>query len=168
MKGILVPVDGSSQALAAVKAAVAEGRESVDRIDLVHVSPSLNRHVSRFVPKAERDGWREERARAAFDPARRLVEIAGIACRTHLVRGPAAAAIADTARKLGAQEIVLAATRRSPLAQFLANSLGTRLVERSAVPVRFVPAAAASPFERFAVPTGVAAGFAILALAIDD
>ncbi|MBK8324395.1 MAG: universal stress protein [Betaproteobacteria bacterium] len=168
MKRILVPVDGSAQGLAAVKAAVAECRGNVSRIDLVHVAPTLNRHVSRFVPKAERDGWREERARAALDPARRLVESAGIACNTHVTRGPLVTALADTARLLGVQEIVLTATRRGPLAQFLANSLSTRLIERTSVPVRVVPTSAASPFERMAVPTGVAAGFALLAFAIED
>jgi nucleotide-binding universal stress UspA family protein len=168
MKRILVPVDGSAQGIAAVKAAVAEGRGTVERIDLVHVSPSLTRHVARFVPKAERTGWREERARAALDPARRLVESAGIACRTHVTRGPVANALADTARLLGVNEIVLAATNRSPLAQFLANPLSTRLIESTSVPVRIVPVATPSPFERFAVPTGVAAGFALLAFAIED
>ncbi len=168
MKRILVPVDGSAQGLAAVKAAIAEGRGTVERVDLVHVSPPLTRHVSRFVPKADRDGWREERARAALDPARRLVESAGITCRTHVTRGPIASALADTARLLGVHEIVLGATKRGPLAQFLANSLSSRLIESTTVPVRVVPAAAASPFERFAVPTGVAAGFALLAFAIED
>ncbi len=168
MKKILVPVDGSAQGLAAVRAVVAEGRDAVGRIDLVHVSPPLTRHAARFVPSRERASWREERARAALDPARRLVESAGIACRTHVTRGPLAKALADTASLLGTHEIVLAATRRSPFAQFLANALSTRLIERTAVPVRVVPAAIASPFERLAVPTGVAAGFALLAFAIED
>ena len=64
MKRILVPVDGSAQGLAAVKAAIAEGRGAVERVDLVHVSPVLTRHVSRFVPKSDRDGWREARAKS--------------------------------------------------------------------------------------------------------
>ena len=168
MKRILVPVDGSTQGLAAVKAAVAEGRSAVERIDLVHVSPSLTRHAARFVPKAEREGWRKDRARAALDPARRLVESAGIACRTHVTRGPIASALADTARLLGVHEIVLAATQRGPLAQFLANPLSTRLIESSSVPVRVVPTAVPTPFERLALPTGVAAGFALLVFAIED
>lgn len=139
----------------------------MSRIDLVHVAPTLNRHASRFVPKAERDGWREERARAALDPARRLVESAGIACNTHVTRGPLVTALADTARLLGVQEIVLTATRRGR-SRNSANSLSTRLIERTSVPVRVVSTSAASPFERMAVPTGVAAGFALLAFAIED
>jgi nucleotide-binding universal stress UspA family protein len=168
MKRILVPVDGSAQGLAAVKAVVAEGRGAVARIDLVHVSPPLTRHAARFVPRAARAQWRAERAHAALEPAQRLVESAGIACRTHVTRGPLAKALADTACLLGVHEIVLAATKRTPFAQFLANSLGTQLIERTSVPVRVVPVAVASPFERFAVPTGVAAGFALIAFAIED
>lgn len=168
MKRILVPVDGSAKGLAAVKAAVAEGRSAVERIDLVHVTPSLTRHAARWVPKAERDHWREGRARAALDPARRLVETAGIACRTHVARGPLATALADTARLLGVHEIVLAATKRGPFAQFLANPLSARLIEDASVPVRVVPTAVPSPFERLALPTGVAAGFALLVFAIED
>lgn len=168
MKRILVPVDGTDRSLAAVRAAVAEGRGRIDRIDLVHVAPALTRHAARFVSRRERERWRDEQASAAFGPARRLVEASGIACRTHVVRGRLARAVAEAARHLGTHEIVVAATRRGPFAQFLANTLGTRLLDEASVPVRLVPAASASPFERFAVPTGVGVGFALLVLAIED
>lgn len=166
MRKILVPVDGSRQGLAAVRAAIAEGRDHIDRIDLVNVQPLMNRHIARFLPWRDRQGWRDERAARAFESARRLVETAGIACRTHAVAGPLAPSIAEVARRQGAHEIVLGATRRGPLGQLFRNSVSARLLEMSRVPVRVVPTGPASVLERVAIPVGL--GMALLALAADD
>ncbi len=166
MRKILVPVDGSAKSLAAVRAAVAEGREHIDRIDLVNVQPPFNRHISRFVPWRDRQGWREERAEQAFEPARRLVETSGIACRTHAVVGPLAPSIAEEARRLGTHEIVLGVTQRGALGRLVRNSVSARLLEMSQIPVRVIPAGPASPLERIAVPVGI--GMALIALAADD
>jgi YjbE family integral membrane protein len=166
MRRILVPVDGSQQSLAAVRAAIAEGRDHVERIDLVNVQPLLNRHVARFVAWRERQGWRDERSARAFENARRLVETAGIACHTHAVAGPLGPSIADEARRTGAHEIVMAATRRGALGQFFRNSVSARLLETSRVPVRVVPTGPASILERVAIPVGI--GMALIAIAADD
>ncbi len=166
MRRILVPVDGSRQGLAAVRAAIAEGRGHIDRIDLVNVQPLLPRHVARFVPWRDRQAWRDERSERAFETARRLVETAGIACRTHAAAGPLGPSIAEQARRLGSHEIVLASTRRGALGQFFRNSVSARLLEMSQVPVRVVPMEPASPLERIAIPVGI--GMALLVIAADD
>ena len=64
MKRVLIPVDGSPQSLAAVRAAVREGPASIERIDLVNVQPLFNRHISRWIARATRDAWRAERSSA--------------------------------------------------------------------------------------------------------
>ena len=124
MNRVLIRVDGSQANLGALKAFLAERRGSVDRVELLNVQPRLSRHVARFLPKDGRDGWRQERAAQALEPARRLVESAGIACRTHAGVGPADRVVADTARLLGVNEVVLGTPQRD-------------LLERYAAPVGF-------------------------------
>lgn len=167
MKRILVPVDGSEKGLAAVRAAVAMRGEGLAGIDLVNVQPRLNLHVSQFIARRTRDAWREDRARTALEPARRLVESAGIACRTHVATGEAERAISDLARLIRADEIVVGATRRGLLGRLLANSLSTRLLSEARVPVRVIPAAPTPPLERLAVPASVGLGVALFVMAND-
>jgi nucleotide-binding universal stress UspA family protein len=166
MKRILIPVDGSAKSLHAVKAVVAGCNGGVDRIDLLNVQPRLPRNVARFVPWRNRAAWRDENSRRALEPARRLVTSAGIACGTHAGTGEAAKVVAETARRLGVTEIAIGATRRGPFARLLANSLSTRLLEWSRVPVRVIPVAPAPALDRLAAPVGI--GLAILAVAVAD
>lgn len=166
MKTVLIPVDGSPTGLQVVKSVLAAAHGGIDRIHLLNVQPRFTRHASRYLPRRTRDGWREERARAALEPARKLVDAAGVACITHAGVGPTAQVVADTARLLGVSEIVLGTTRRNPLGRLLANSLSSRLLEKASVPVRVVPVAPAPAFERFAAPVGI--GLALLAVATTD
>jgi nucleotide-binding universal stress UspA family protein len=155
MKKILIPIDGTPQSLDAVRAALYEGAGAIERIELVNVQPLLNRHVSRWVSKASRDAWRNERSAAALEPARKLLEGRGIAYATHALVGHAAPAIAAAARELRCDEIVVGAARRGPLGRLLANSTTSQLLEEATVPVRIVPGAHAPRFERLAVPAGL-------------
>jgi nucleotide-binding universal stress UspA family protein len=155
MKRILIPVDGSSKSLEAVRAVVREGPGAIAQIDLVNVQPLFNRHVSRWVARSQRDGWRLERSERALARARTIVAMSGIACKTHAQAGPVAEVVAATAQRLRSHEIVVGAARRGLCGRFLANSLSTRLLEASAVPVRVIPAAPAPLIEALALPAGL-------------
>jgi YjbE family integral membrane protein len=166
MKTLLVPVDGTAKAMAAVRAALAGGPGSIDRIELVNVQPRLPRNVARFLSGDERRQWREEKSRQALAPARRLVETAGIACGTHMAVGRVEKAIADTASRVRASEIVVGAARRGLLGRLFSYSLSTRLLQSSVVPVRVIPLEMPSALERVGVPVGL--GLALAFLAIED
>lgn len=125
MKKILIPVDGTERSLATVRSAVRRGPGAVARIDLVNVQPLFHRHIARWTSKRSREAWREERSRAALEPARRLVEVAGIPCRTHALAGPSGPAIRDAARLLGADEVLAAPV---PLAERYAIPAGLGLI----------------------------------------
>lgn len=155
MKRFLVPVDGSAQSLEAVRLALREGRDAIDRIDLVNVQPLVNRHISRWLPRSARDGWRLARSEEALAAARRLVDNAGVTWRAHALAGPVAPSIAAAARELKSDEIVLAATRRSLLGRLLAGSVSPQVIAASGVPVRVVPTSPAPFYERLALPAGL-------------
>jgi nucleotide-binding universal stress UspA family protein len=107
MKNVLVAVDGSDRSLAALRE-VLRHADAIARIDLVNVQPRLNRHISRWIGRSQRDAWRAERSATALGPARRLVELCGIPVRTHVALGEADAALRDTAERLGSDEVVTA------------------------------------------------------------
>ena len=166
MKRVLIPVDGSPQSLAAVRAAVREGPASVERIDLVNVQPLLNLHISRWIARATREAWRAERSSEALAPARALLDSSGIPWAAHTTAGPVAACVNATAQALHSDEIVVGAARRGPFARAFANSVSTQLLETSRVPVRVIPAAEAPIFGRVALPAGLGLA-ALLFIATD-
>lgn len=155
MKKLLVPIDGSAQSLEALRMALREGPGAIQRIDLINVQPLLNRHVARWLTRAQRDDWRDQKSREALAPARRMVEAAGIEWRAHRVTGGVAAAIAAAARELRSDEIVLATARHTLLGRLLAGSVTSQVIAASGVPVRVVPTTPAPFYERLAVPAGL-------------
>jgi nucleotide-binding universal stress UspA family protein len=155
MKRVLVPVDGTPHSLTAVRAVVKEGPEAIARVDLVNVQPLLNRHVSGWIGKQQRDAWRADRAEAALQRALQLVAMAGIPVHSHMATGPVAAAIVEAARRLRSHEIVVAARRRNPLERMVADSVSAKLLELSPLPVRVIPGDDPAAFERLAVPAGL-------------
>ena len=166
MKTVLVPVDGSHRALAAVRAAAREGSAAIARIELVNVQPLFHRHIARWVSRASRDGWRAERARRALEPALRVAEASGIAVGAHAMAGPTAPSILEVARRTGADEIVVASGRHTALGRLLAHSVSARLLVLSAIPVRVIPVGRASLLERVALPAGL--GLAALLFLADE
>ena len=166
MKKILIPVDGSHESLAAVRAAMREGPSAVERIDLLNVQPLLHRHISRWIPKAQRDEWRAERSAAALAPARALLEASGFTWTAKAAAGAVAPTIARTAQALHSDEIVIGASRRGPFARAFANSVSTQLLAASDVPVRVIPTADAPLFQRLALPAGL--GVIALLLLVDE
>ena len=155
MKKLLIPVDGSPQSLEAVRLALRDDRQAIDRIDLVNVQPLVNRHISRWLTRGQRYSWRRSRSEAALAPAARMLANAGVAWRSHAIAGPVAPGIALAARELQSDEIVMAATRRSLLGRLLAGSVSPQVIAAAGVPVRVVPTNPAPFYERLALPAGL-------------
>ena len=98
---ILVPVDGSPNALRAVRHAIAEYRRHHElRLHLLNVQPRLSRHAARFVSRADREGWLHDRAEAAMSAAVALLTDAGVPHQTHWATGERADQICRAARRL--------------------------------------------------------------------
>jgi nucleotide-binding universal stress UspA family protein len=108
MRKILVPVDGSPQGEAAVRAVVAQARrEPIAAIHLVNVQPPLGRYITRFFDgRTVREFQRDEGIRCIAG-ARRILDNAGLPYRVHLRIGRVARTIAETAEALGVDEIVM-------------------------------------------------------------
>jgi nucleotide-binding universal stress UspA family protein len=155
MKRIVIPVDGSSASLEAVRLAAREAPLEPVQLELVNVQPRLNRHIASHLTRGCRDAWRRDRAAAALSEARRLARASHMDFATHVRCGPVVPSVLAAARELGADEILIGAPRRGMLASWLANSFSARLVAASPIPVRVVSTGRAPWAGRIAWPAGL-------------
>lgn len=163
MATILLPCDGTSNALLAVQHAVdAYRRGDVLMVHLLNVQPPFSTYVARHVSGELRADFHREQADEALAEARQLLGAAGVPYRVHAEVGDKARCIADAARRLGCDRIVIGTARKSALVRAVENSLTSRLIERCSVPVEVVGGTPVGVVERLGIPAGIAAGMALL------
>jgi nucleotide-binding universal stress UspA family protein len=169
MLKVLIPVDGSSNALRAVRHAIAEYQRHHElELHLLNVQPRLSRDIARFVSRADREGWQHDRADAASASARALLVQAGLPHQVHWAIGDRAAEICRSAERLGVHHIVMGTARKSSLTRMLEDSVTSRVLEATSVPVEIVAGEAVSKWERWGLPAGVVGlGGGLLLLAVD-
>lgn len=161
MMKMLVPVDGSNNALAAVREAAEEYRKNPDReIYLLNVQPRFNKHIAQFSSRKNREAFQAERAERATQSAKDLLTRFNVPYKTFVTTGPNAEAIADFARQHGCDRIIVGTARKNSLTRLVQNSVTAKLLERAHVPVQVVVGREASRWERFGVPAGVGAALA--------
>ena len=132
MATLLLPCDGSSNALLAVRHVVdAFRRGDVLMVHLLNVQPPFSAYVARHVSRELRADFHRERADEA------LARGAAVARdgrrpspRPHRSRGPPDC-IADAARRLRCDRIVVGTARKSALVRAVENSLTDRVLERA-------------------------------------
>jgi len=136
MRRILVPVDGSPQGEAAVRAVVEQARrEPIAAIHIVNVQPPLGRYVTRFFDRRTiREFQRDEGARCIAG-ARRILDNAGLPFQVHLRTGRIARTIAETAAALGVDEIVMSPAEGGFLGNLRIWLLVGRVRRHAGVPV---------------------------------
>ena len=160
---LLLPCDGSSNALCAVRHAVdAFRRGEALLVHLLNVQQPFSAHVARYVSREVRADFHRERADEALAEARRLLDAAGVPYRVHTEVGDKVSCIADAARRLRCDRVVIGTARKSALVRAVENSLTNRLLERCSVPVEVIGGAPAGALERVGIPAGVGAGIALL------
>jgi nucleotide-binding universal stress UspA family protein len=165
MDRLLLPCDGTPNALLAVRHAIdAFRRSDVRMVHLLNVQAPFSSYVARHVDRELSADFHREQAEEALAEARRLLDAAGVPYRAHSEVGDKARCIADAALRLGCNRIVIATTRKSALVRAVENSLTTRLLECSSVPVEVIGGAPAGALERVGIPAGVGAGAALLLL----
>ena len=168
MSSILVPVDGSRNALHAVRHAIAACRGDRElQLHLLNVQPRVSRHAARFVSRKDRDGWLADRADAAMESAVALLFAAGVAHRTHRAVGRRAEEICRAALQLGVDRIVIGTARKNSLTRMLQDSVTLRVLESTPVPVEVIAGDAVSRWERWGLPAGVLGLGGLLLLAAD-
>nr|WP_251973639.1 universal stress protein [Sphaerotilus sp. FB-5] len=136
---VLLPVDGSEGALAAVRQVIAmhDGHPQPGsfRVDLLNVQHSVPGDVSTFVAGATLQDYHHERSAEDMAAARALLDAAKVPYTVHTRVGDAPAVIADTARELGSEQIVMGSRGLGAIAGALMGSVTTETLRLSPVEV---------------------------------
>ena len=141
-KHVLLAVDGSEDSLVATRHLVTlrddlrDGRTLA--VHMLNVQRPLSGDVTRFVAGQTVEGYHHERAEAALAPARAVLAAAGVTFTEHRQTGDAASSIADSARALGCELIVMGARGLGSNAAALLGSVTQSTIERSTTPVLVV------------------------------
>ncbi|MBI3370054.1 MAG: YjbE family putative metal transport protein [Burkholderiales bacterium] len=169
MLKVLVPVDGSRNALRAVQHAIGEYQRHHElALHLLNVQSPLSRHIARYVGRSDRQAWHRERAGAAMASAQALLAQAGVPHQTHWCVGHRAEAICQQATQLGAHHIVMGTARKNSLTRMLEDSVTNQVLEATPVPVEVVAGDAISKWERWGLRVGaLGLGGGLLLLALD-
>ena len=165
---ILVPVNGSDAALEgvrhAIEIALARGGSL---IYLVNAQPVLSRHITQFVPQRVVDEARIARGGAALADAGKLIEAAGLGCRSVVLRGEPAAAVARFAADERVDQVVLGTERKTALLRLLSGSMMNRLLAKVQAPVAIVQQETAGKFVPWVLPAAAGLGLAAALLIAD-
>ena len=168
MHRILVPVDGSRDAAFAVRHVVARFlKDSAMEVHLLNVQPPFSRHIAQFASRRNREAWHRLEAEKALGPARRILEQHGVPHAASYRLGEKAKVIADEARRLRCDQIVMGTARKNSLTRMLQDSTTNRVLEQTSVPVELIAGSAVSRLERWGLPAGIGALVALLVAALD-
>ncbi len=168
MLKVLVPVDGSTNSLNAVRHTIDEYQRHHElELHLLNVQPRLSRYITRFLSKADREAWTHDRATEAMASAEALLKQAGVPYETHRTVGDGAGEICRTAQDMGVHHIVMGTARKNSFTRMIEDSLTNRVLESTPVPVEVVAGNAVSKWERWGLPAGVLGAGGLLLLAID-
>ena len=164
---VLVPLDGSSAALAAVRhvESLARARVPVQAV-LLHVQMRFHRHIAQLTSRAARDAIREERSARALSPAVERLSRARIPCVAMTACGAPGERVAAVAERERVDEIVMGAGRHPRWLRWINPSIAEEVMQRTDIPVTVLARGHASRLERYAVPAGIV-GLAALLLTAD-
>lgn len=168
MLKILVPVDGSPNCRFAVKHVIKEFMNNTAmEIHLLNVQPPFSRDIARFVSgKSLHDHHRDE-AEKALGPIRQMLDGFSIPYSVHAEVGERARSIAEAARRLHCDHIVMSTARKNSLTRMVENSVMNKVLTLTTVPVEVIAGDAVSKWERYGIPAAIGTAAALLMFAAD-
>jgi nucleotide-binding universal stress UspA family protein len=140
MPKILLPMDGSDNALRAIEHVIAlQQSESGLDIHLIAVPIAVDSgHARMFVNHAELEDYYREEGETALAEARRRLDQAGVAYSYHIVPGHIAETIARFAEEHRFDGIIMGTHGRGGLKHLLLGSVATDVIKLTALPVTLV------------------------------
>jgi len=160
---LLIPVDGSQAALAAVHHAIALNRAGVDlQAVVLHVQPRMHRHIAQFSSKSARDALRAERSAIALAPAIELLSKTKTPFVALTEMGVPAARIAAVAEREGVDEVVIGVGRHPQWLRWLNPSISQGVMARTDIPVTVLARGHVGALQRYGVPAGIVGLAAVL------
>ena len=120
----LVPVDGSSNSLCAVRHVIklVDDREPLE-IHLLNVQPPITGDVTAFVSKEDVHGFHLDEAHKCMKRARELLNEAGLHYTKHVYVGHAAQVIATVAKELRCDKVIMGTHGYGTIRQLMMGSV---------------------------------------------
>jgi nucleotide-binding universal stress UspA family protein len=134
---------------------------------LLNVQPPFNKDITRFVSRKNLQEYHRDQAEKALGPIREMLNNFSIPYSVHIEVGERAKCIADAARRLRCDQIVMSTARKNSLTRFVENSVTNRVLELTSVPVEVIAGDAVSRWERYGIPAAITALLALLFAAAD-
>jgi len=141
MLRILLPVDGSENALRAVRHVIDHGdwyRGPLE-LHLLNVQlPVASGAVKMFISHSQLNDFYRDEGLVALKNARAALDAAEVAHQHHIGVGEMAATIVDFTRQLGCDLVVMGTHGRGSLAGAMLGSVAAKVIHLSSVPVMLV------------------------------
>jgi nucleotide-binding universal stress UspA family protein len=141
MHKLLVPVDGSENALDAVRHAVAAAKLGVGasiHLVNVHEAPLLYGEIAVYVPREKMEALQRQHSEAILARAEEIVRQSGAPYTTEVLIGEIAPTIVQHAKKLGCDSIVMGTRGLTRIGDLVMGSIATKVVHLTDLPVTLV------------------------------
>ncbi len=141
MNKILIPVDGSSASLRALKVAVALAKLPPDAsLHLVHVheEPLIYGEIAVYVPRAKMEALQHAHSEGILDSAEAELRDSEVRHTREVLTGPIAPTIAEHAERLGCDAIVMGRHGKTALGELLMGSVAMKVLHATKLPVMLV------------------------------
>lgn len=138
-KDIVLASDGSPYSLRAARYIAQAGLlPQGGTVHIIHVTPSLPSHVTRFVDGKVIQEWHEEEADKVLKPTAAVLREAGLAFTTRALVGFAPKEITRYAEEIDAHMIVMGAHGRGVLLDAVLGSVAGRVLSMTQRPVLLI------------------------------
>lgn len=139
MQKILVPVDGSENALRAVKHAIAVAKGYAQaELHLLYVQDPIPPHLHLNFPVDSIKKAQAKETDQVLLTAKRLCDQAAVSCMVHIRVGAIAQTIADCADELQCDAIIMGTRGMNAVASLIIGSVTTKVIHLAQVPVTLV------------------------------
>ncbi len=140
MNAILVPVDGSTNALHATDYAITQAKRNRGHVHLLNVQllPDTYRTVREYLAAPPNRELTTRRANAIVRPAAARLQRAGVPHNVHVIYGDIAPMIVQAARRLKCESIIMGTRGLGPVRNLLLGSVATKVIHLAKTPVTLV------------------------------
>ncbi len=140
MLKFLLPVDGSETSNKAVAEFIKllDWYKETPEIHLLNVQPPQRGNVARFIDKESINLYHQEEGLKLLQPARTLLDRAGIVCRFHITVGNPEEMIVRYAKMMDCDQIVIGPRGLGTVKGLLLGSVASKVMQLSTLPVLLI------------------------------